>query len=55
MRSQGRKTFDWLYLFKAEDSTPLTEYGVTEACKLCKVALWVGISFLMAAGISQLH
>ncbi len=54
MRSKGRKTFDWLYLFQPEDSTLVMESGVTEACKLCKVALWVGVSFIMAAGISQL-
>lgn len=54
MRNTGKKKFDWLYLFKAEDSTPLVEAGVTDVCKLCKTALWVGVSFLMAAGISQL-
>ncbi len=54
MRSRKRKTFDWLYLLQPEDSTPLTEYGVTETCKLCKTFLWVGVSFLLTVGLSQL-
>jgi hypothetical protein len=48
---KGKKTFDWLYLLQAEDSTTLTQSRLAGACK---AIVWVGVSILIGMGVSQL-
>lgn len=54
--SRRTKKFDLLYLFQPKDSTVPARHDqpaspLTEACKSI---LWIGVSCILAAGISQL-
>ncbi len=48
---KGRKLFNLIYLFQAEDSTTVTENRIVGACK---AFLWLGVSILMGVGVSSL-
>ncbi len=48
---RGKRSFNWLYLVQAEDST--TETG-SRLMGVCKVFLWLGVSILMGVGVGQL-
>lgn len=46
-----KKTFNWLYLVQAEDSTTPVYSRLNETCKTC---VWLGISILIGVGVGQL-
>lgn len=54
--SRQAKKFDMLYLFQPEDSTvpAYRSQPASTLTEICKSILWVSVSFVLAAGISQL-
>jgi len=48
---RGKRVFNWMYFFQAEDSRGVAESRLAGACK---AFLWLGISILMGIGVSQL-
>ncbi|MGL1863651.1 MAG: hypothetical protein OCC46_14090 [Pseudodesulfovibrio sp.] len=48
---RGKRSFNWLYLVQAEDSTTQTNSRLMGACK---TFLWLGVSILIGVGMGQL-
>ncbi len=48
---KGTQPFNWLYLVQPEDSTTQARCFAAETAK---TVLWIGISFIISVGISQL-